>query len=49
MKKRKRSRESKIKKILYELLKDGFFNEGRSVLEMVKKLDQRGFVIKGKK
>ena len=45
----KRNKESKIRQILYELLKGDFFDKGKTVLEVIKKLSQRGFTIKGKK
>ena len=50
MKKSKRNKESKTKKILYELLENSFFDgEGKTTLDVVRKLTQRGFTIKGKK
>lgn len=45
----KKNKDSKIKQILFELLKGDFFNEGKTVLDIIKKLSQRGFTIKGKK
>ena len=49
-KKNSKNKQSKIKEILSKLLDDGFFNgEGKTALDVVKKLAQRGFTIKGKK
>jgi hypothetical protein len=39
---------SKIKIILMELLKTGFFDEWRTPPDVVKKLNQRGITIKGR-
>ena len=50
MKKKKKIKDSKIKKILYELLESGFFDrEGKTALDVAQKLFQKGFTIKGKK
>jgi len=50
VKKKKKIQDSKIKKILYELLENGFFDgEGKTTLDVIQKLFQRGFTIKGKK
>jgi EAL domain-containing protein (putative c-di-GMP-specific phosphodiesterase class I) len=37
------------KKILLELIEEGFFDEWRAMNEIVKRLSQRGFTISGKK
>jgi len=37
------------KKIILELLENGFFNEWRTMNEIIKRLSQRGFTITGKK
>jgi len=49
MKKNKRNKESKIKRIIYDLLKSDFFDEGKTTIDVVQKLTQRGFTVKGKK
>ena len=42
-------KESRIKRILAELLETSFFSEWRTPSEVLKKLDQRGIKIEGKK
>lgn len=42
-------RKSKIKIILSELLQGGFFSEWKTPPDVIKKLNQRGITIKGKK
>jgi formylmethanofuran dehydrogenase subunit E len=50
MKKQAKNKQSKIKEILYELLNGKFFDgKGKTTLDVVKRLTQRGFTIKGKK
>jgi len=49
-KKDSKNKQSKVKEILSELLDGGFFNgEGKTVLDVIKKLAQKGFTIKGRK
>lgn len=49
MNKSKKTKKSKIKPILNELLESGFLSEWRTPSDVIKKLTQRGFTIKGKK
>jgi hypothetical protein len=42
-------KESKIKSILLELLQSGFFKEWKTPSDVIKKLNQRGLTIKGRK
>jgi len=49
MKKLKKTKKSKIKDILDDILESSFFSERRTPSDVVKKLSQRGFTIKGKK
>lgn len=49
MKKGKRNKESKIKIIIHDLLKSNFFKGGKTTLDVIQKLTQRGFTVKGKK
>ena len=43
------AKESKIKNILLELLQSGFFREWKTPSDVIKKLNQRGMTIKGRK
>jgi len=45
----KKNKESKIKQILYELSEGEFFDKGKTVLDVIRKLSQRGFTVRGKK
>ena len=49
MSKLKKTRKSKIRAILENLLDSGFFNEWRTTSDVIRKLSQKGFTIKGKK
>jgi len=49
MNKSKKIKKSKIKTILDNLLSSNFFSEWRTPSDVIKKLTQRGFTIKGKK
>lgn len=49
MNKSKKTKKSKIKPILKYLLDNGFFNEWRTTSDVIRKLNQKGFTIKGKK
>lgn len=49
MKKKNKTKKSKIKIILENLLNSGFFNEWRTTSDVVKKLSQKGFTVRGKK
>lgn len=42
-------KKSKIKTILMELLETSFFSEWRTPSDVIKKLNQRGITIKGRK
>jgi len=42
-------KKSKIKAILVELLETSFFSEWKTPSDVIKKLNQRGITIKGKK
>jgi len=49
-KKSSKSKQSKIKEILSKLLDDGFFDgRGKTTPDVIKKLAQKGFTIRGKK
>lgn len=49
-KKTSKNKQSKIKEVLGKLLDDGFFNGGeKTTPEVIKKLAQKGYTIKGKK
>lgn len=37
------------KKIIQELIEDGYFNDWRTTAEILKKLSQRGFSVSGKR
>ena len=41
--------KAEIRDILDELLEQGFFNEGRTLTDVIGKLDSRGFTVTGKK
>jgi hypothetical protein len=43
------AKESKIKNIFLELLQSGYFGEWRTPSDVIKKLNQRGLTIKGRK
>lgn len=45
----KKTRKTKIKTILDKLLTSNFFSEWKTPSDIIKKLNQRGFTIKGKK
>jgi len=46
----KKKKQSRVKEILYTLLGGGFFdNAGKTTLDTIKKLTQKGFTIKGRK
>jgi len=48
--KQQRNKQSKIGEILQELLNSSFFNgKGKTTLDVVKRLTQKGFTIKNKK
>lgn len=48
--KKQENKQPKIKEILSKLLKDGFFDgDGKTAIDVIKKLAQKGFTIKGKK
>jgi len=52
MKKRikKSNKQSKIKEILHKLLDDSFFDKsGKTTIDTIKKLAQKGFTVKGRK
>lgn len=49
MTKPQKTKPSKIKTILSDLLVSNFFSEWRTPSDVIKKLSQRGFTIKGKK
>lgn len=49
MNKLKKTKKLKIKPILRHLLDSGFFNEWRTTSDVIRKLSQKGFTIKGKK
>lgn len=40
---------SKIREILKKLVEKGFFDSPKSHLQIIEKLDSKGFIIKGKK
>lgn len=42
-------KESKIKAILVDLLETSFFSEWRTPSDVIKKLNQRGITVRGKK
>ncbi len=45
-----KNRQPKIKEILYGFLEGGFFDkEGKTTLDVVKRLTQKGFTIKNRK
>lgn len=46
---KKKMRQSKIRAVLEDLLNSDFFNKGKTTSEVINKLSQRGFTIKGKK
>lgn len=49
MGKSKKTKKSKIRAILDNLLASNFFNEWRTPSDVIKKFTQRGFTIEGKK
>lgn len=45
-----KNQQSKFKEILYKFLNDGFFDgKGKTTLDVVKRLTQKGFTVGGKK
>lgn len=49
-KKNPKNKHSKVKEVLGKLLDSGFFNgAGKTALDVIKKLAQKGFTIKGRK
>lgn len=49
MQKKNNSKRPDIKAVINTLLKDNFFNEWRTVSDVIKKLNSKGFTVKGKK
>jgi len=49
MENRKKTKKSKIKVIIKNLLDSSFFSEWRTTSDVIKRLTQKGFTIEGKK